>query len=123
MAAVFGFEESDIRIRKDFLPSLGKDANKGVIGRVQNEGGHGDAIYNIRCRGSGIVINCAGKTAIVSGNLVIKFAKSGNAAEARSLINLREKSSRGDDTLGTAAIALIHAYHVHSCGQALFRHA
>ena len=30
---------------------------------------------------------------------------------------------RGGDTLGTAAIALIHAYHVHSCGQALFRHA
>lgn len=95
MAAVFGFEESDIRIRKDFLPSLGKDANKGVIGRVQNEGGHGDAIYNIRCRGSGIVINCAGKTAIVSGNLVIKFAKSGHAAEARSLKYLREKSCLG----------------------------
>src|SRR6266478_1629870 len=98
MAAVFGFEESDIRIRQDFLPSLGKDADKGVIGRVQNEGGHGDAIYNIRCRGSGIVINCAGKTAIVSGNLVIKFAKGVHTTQTRGLEYFGKQSCFGAET-------------------------
>src|SRR5205085_5833718 len=92
MAAIFGFEEGNVRIGQDFLPRLGKDADKRVVGRVQNEGGDGDAIYHVRRSGALVIIHCAGKAAVVSGNLVIKFAKSGHTAQTRSLEYLGKQS-------------------------------
>ena len=65
---------------------------------MQNEGGHSDAIHNIRCRGAGVVINRAGEAAIVGSNLVIKFAESGHAAQARSFKHFGKQFCFGAET-------------------------
>src|ERR1700674_1463999 len=98
MAAVFGFEEGNIRIGQNFLSRLRKDADKRVVGRVQNESGDGDAIHHVRRSGARVIINCASKAAVVSCNLVIKFAQSGHTAQTRSLEYFGKQSRFGSKT-------------------------
>jgi hypothetical protein len=92
MSAVFGFEKRDVRIRDNFLPCLRKDSDKRVVGRVQDERGHGDAIHNI-CRGrTRVIVDGAGKTALVSGDLIVEFAQSAYPSQTGSFENFREQS-------------------------------
>jgi len=57
MAAILGFEEDNIRIGENFPSRLRKNADKRVVGRVQNESGDGDAIYYVRRSGALVIVN------------------------------------------------------------------
>ncbi len=75
------FPRSECWDSPEFLASLGPNANKRIVGGLQNERGHGDAVYHIRRRGACVVIIGALKSAVESGDLVIKFAQALHAAQ------------------------------------------
>jgi hypothetical protein len=80
--AIAGLDEHDVRVRGNLPPRLRRDANEGIVCRVQNQRRNRDAIDHVRRRSAIIVIVDAGEAAIVSRHLVIELAQAADAAQA-----------------------------------------
>ena len=83
MAAILGFDESDIGIGKNLLPRFRKNADEGIIGRVQNQRRNGNAVHNVGGGRASVIIRCALKAAIVGGDLVVEIAQGGHTPQTR----------------------------------------
>jgi len=85
MAAVAGFDESDIGIGGDPLAGLGSEPDEGIVLGVDDQSRYGNAVHHIGGRGAGVVVNGAGKPAIEGGDAVVEFAEGGNSLQARGV--------------------------------------
>ena len=91
--AIFGFYESDVGVGEDFFPRLGQDADEGIVGSVQYQGGDRDAVDHVSRRRASVVINCPRESAIVRSHYVIEIAQAGEAAQAGDVEMSRKISS------------------------------
>src|SRR6266568_4084915 len=72
-------------IRQDLFSRIRQNANKRIVGSVQNERRHRDAVDKIRCGAATVVIGRALKAAVISRDLVVEVAQSSHAAQARGV--------------------------------------
>lgn len=85
MAAILGLDEGDVGIGKNLLPRFRQNADEGIIGRMQDQSRHGDAINHVGRGGTLIVIRRALKAAIMCRDFVIEFTKRSDAPQARDV--------------------------------------
>jgi hypothetical protein len=82
MATVLSFDKSDMRVGKNLPPRFRKNADEGIVGRVQDQRRHGDAVDDVGGGLAFVIIRCALKAAVVSRDLVVEITKAGHAPHA-----------------------------------------
>lgn len=75
VAAVVAFVEADVRISGYFGTRVRGDPYKRIVGRVQDECGHGNLIDDPGGGGALVVIGGTCKSAVRSGNSIVELAK------------------------------------------------
>src|SRR5579863_3082382 len=100
MAAVIGFDESDVRVGKNFGPRGRRDANEGIVGGVKNEGRDSDLIYNVGGCSAGIVVGGAGESRVVGGDFIVEVTQGANPTKTTHIKLAGEQAG-----LGTQAAA------------------
>jgi hypothetical protein len=80
---------------QNLAAGFGKNANEGIIGRVQDEGGHRDTVEHMRGCGAVVIIVGSGEAAIERGDPVVKLAQAVDASEAGNVERARKQASLG----------------------------
>src|SRR5271165_1246459 len=79
MAAVRGLKIRDARVLQDFAACVGQNADKRIVVGMQNESRYRDSIEKLRRSRAGVVILRVAKSAIASGDLIVKFPQAAKA--------------------------------------------
>src|SRR6202011_225411 len=95
MSAIFGFEEPDVAIAQNLLAGRGENSDKRIVGGMQNESRHGNAIQNMGGGGAVIIIVGACESAVVRRDSVVKIAQACDAAQPRSVKDPGKQTSLG----------------------------
>ncbi len=90
MSAVGGFDVGDIWIRKDLFARRREHADEGIVCGVDDERGDGYFVDHVGGGGAGVVIVCAGKSAVVGGDAVVEVAEAFDSAHAGQVEGIRK---------------------------------
>ena len=92
MAAVVGLEEGDVGVGDDLCAALGGDADEGVVERVEDEGGDGDAVEDAGGGGAVVVVVGAGEAGVEGGDAVVEVAQGADAGGAVGVVGAGEEA-------------------------------
>src|SRR5262249_16348916 len=75
------------------LHSFRSHPNEWIVRGVNDQGGNGNAIDQVRCRGARVIVVGAGESAVVSSNTLVEETEAGYAPHAR---HVEMPGKRGD---------------------------
>ena len=75
-----------LRVGVDLVAGLGGEADEGVVERVEDERGHGDAVDDARGGGAVVVVVCAGEAGVERGDAVVEVAEGTDAGGAVGIV-------------------------------------
>src|ERR1700683_1597433 len=85
MAAVLGFDVSNLGVGKKLLPRFRQNAHERIIGGMDNQLGPREVTDQVGSGSSGVIVIRAGEAAVVSGHSIIKLSQRFYSAQTRSI--------------------------------------
>ncbi len=111
MAAVRGFDERDAGVGGDDGAAGGRDADEGVVERVEDERGDGDAGEDAGGGGAEVVVLRALEAGVEGGDALVEVAQGAQAVGAGGVVNVGEEHGLAAEVAGEGAeeVALVDA--------------
>src|SRR5215472_7042587 len=74
VSAVLGFEQRDVGVGLDLSAGFRKQADEGIVQRMDDQRGHGNFVDHAGRSGTMVVVICAGKSTVVRRHNVVPLA-------------------------------------------------
>ena len=94
MAAMLGLQQRDVRVGvRACGERLGRDADEGIVERVQDQRGHGDAVDDAGGGGAEVVVLRGGEAGVERGDAVVELAQRADAGGAVGIVTRAERTA------------------------------
>ena len=102
MAAVLGFDESDVRVGGDGGAGGVDQANERIVAGVEDERGNGDAVEHAGGGGAVVVVVRGPEAGVERGDAVVEFAQGVDAGRALRIEDVRKEHGLAAEAIAAA---------------------